>query len=75
MVRGTLHVFIIDLERLGRPPVDIGEEPDGTKISRISGQICGRIEFLFFTIEGCVESFSLGDPAFSPALLWSPRSS
>ena len=49
-----------------KPPV--GNLPP-EKVSRISGQICGKIEFLFFTIEGCVD-FAIGEnsvPAAPPA--------
>lgn len=59
-VRGTLHVFIIDISAWAKLSVVIGEKPDGSKVSRISGQICGKIEFLFFSIEGCVD-FAVGE--------------
>ena len=71
-VRGTLHVFIIDISAWANLTVDIGEKPDGAKVSRISGQICGRIEFLFFSIEGCVD-FAIGSssvPAIAPPELF-----
>jgi hypothetical protein len=71
-IRGTLHVFIIDLSAWANLTVDIGEKPDGSKVSRISGQICGKIEFLFFTIEGCVD-FAIGAssvPAVAPPPLF-----
>lgn len=65
-VRGTLHLFILDISAWANLSVDIGEKvnPDGTreKIAQISGEICGKVEFLFFSIEGCV-GFSLGDSA------------
>jgi large repetitive protein len=65
-VRGTLHLFILDISAWADLNVDIGERvnPNGTrdKIAQISGDICGKVEFLFFSIEGCV-SFSLGDSA------------
>jgi hypothetical protein len=67
-VRGTLHVFIVDLSAWAKLTVDVGELPDGSKVSRISGQICGRIEFLFFSVEGCVD-FAIGAtsvPALAP---------
>ena len=63
-VRGTLHLFILDISAWADLSVDIGEKvlPDGSrqKLALISGDICGRVEFLFFSIEGCVH-FSLGD--------------
>lgn len=71
-IRGTLHVFIIDLSAWANLTVDIGELPDGSKVSRITGEICGKIEFLFFSIEGCV-GFTLGAssvPAVAPPELF-----
>src|SRR5262249_34833243 len=64
-IRGTLHVFIIDLSACANLTVDIGEKPDRSKVSRIWGEICGRIEFLFFTIEGCVD-FAIGASSVPP---------
>lgn len=59
-IRGTLHLFIIEISAWANLTVDIGEKPVDTQVSKIWGEICGRVEFLFFTIEGCVD-FSLGD--------------
>ncbi len=64
-LRGSLHLFIIDISAWAKLSVDIGEKPDGSKISRIEGEICGRIEFLFFEIEGCVD-FALGASSVPP---------
>ena len=64
-LRGTLHVFIIDLSAWAKLTVDIGEKPDGSKVASISGQICGRVKFLFFSIEGCVD-FALGQTSIPP---------
>lgn len=61
-LRGTLHLFILDLSAWADLTVIIGELPDKSKVSRISGQICGKIEFLFFEIEGCVD-FAVGETA------------
>lgn len=58
-VRGTLHLFIIDISAWANLTVDIGELPDGSRVARVSGEICGRVEFLFFSIEGCVD-FAFG---------------
>jgi hypothetical protein len=71
-IRGTLHVFIIDISAWANLTVEIGEMPDHSKVSRVSGQICGKIEFLFFTIEGCVD-FAVGAssvPAVAPPELF-----
>ena len=61
-VRGTLHLFILDISAWADLRVDIGDDGMGGKIARIDGDICGKVEFLFFSIEGCV-SFSLGADA------------
>jgi hypothetical protein len=58
-LRGTLHLFIIDLSAWANLTVEIGELPDKSKVSRISGEICGKVEFFFFDIEGCVD-FAVG---------------
>jgi hypothetical protein len=57
-IRGTLHLFIIDISAWANLHVEVGEKPSG-KVSRIWGEICGRVSFLFFEIEGCVD-FSIG---------------
>lgn len=74
-VRGTLHLFILDISAWADLNVDIGEKIEAgvrKKISQIKGDICGKVEFLFFDIEGCVH-FELGDdvtlPPPSPSLL------
>lgn len=61
-VRGRLHLFIIDISAHAQLMVDVGEDSSGNKISRIAGEICGSIDFFFFSIEGCVD-FALGDPS------------
>jgi hypothetical protein len=61
-VRGTLHLFIIDISAWADLQVDVGDDGAGGKIAKIEGEICGKVSFLFFDIEGCV-SFSLGADA------------
>ena len=71
-LRGTLHLFIIDLSAWADLTVEIGELPDKSKVSRISGEICGKVEFFFFDIEGCVH-FAVGAtsvPAVEPPELF-----
>jgi hypothetical protein len=58
-VRGSLHLFIIDISAWAELRVAVGEDAQGNKLSRIEGEICGRIDFFFFSIEGCV-GFALG---------------
>ncbi len=69
-IRGTLHLFIIDISAWANLDVVIGELPDKSKVSRIHGEICGKVEFLFFSVEGCVE-FTLG-PSSNPAIVAPP---
>lgn len=64
-VRGTLHLFIIDISAWAKLSVDVGEKVAGNqvvKVSRIKGEICGKVEFLFFEVSGCVD-FELGESA------------
>lgn len=58
-VRGELNLWIISISAWADLHVDMGEDAAGNKVSRISGEICGKVEFLFFDIEGCV-GFELG---------------
>ena len=72
-IRGTLHLFIIDISAWANLTVEVGELPPPTgKVSRIHGEICGKIEFLFFEIKGCVD-FTLGSsssPVVAPPPLF-----
>jgi hypothetical protein len=61
-VRGTLHLFIIDISAWAELDVDVGDDGQGGKIAQISGHICGEVDFTFFSISGCVD-FSLGGAA------------
>ncbi len=67
-VRGTLHLFIIDISAWADLHVDIGEDGAGNKTSHIWGDICGEVHFFFFSVKGCV-SFSLGPDNVPPAPL------
>ncbi|OJV41721.1 MAG: hypothetical protein BGO25_18850 [Acidobacteriales bacterium 59-55] len=59
-VRGSLHLFIIDISAYADLSVDIGSDPAGNNYHRIHGEICGKVDFFFFSVSGCV-SFTLGD--------------
>ena len=53
-VRGTLHLFIVDISAWADLDVDVGEDQNHNKLSNISGDICGKVDFLFFSVSGCV---------------------
>ena len=59
-VRGSLHLFIIDISAYADLSVDLGSDPQGNGYHRIHGDICGEVDFFFFSVSGCV-SFTLGD--------------
>jgi hypothetical protein len=59
-VRGSLHLFIIDISAFADLTVDLGSDPQGNSYHRIHGDICGEVDFFFFSVSGCV-SFTLGD--------------
>lgn len=62
---GELRIFIVSIEADGRLDV---EAPDPTYVH---GKICGRVDFFFFSVEGCVE-ISIGSNVRSlpaPALI------
>ena len=61
-VRGTLHLFIIDISAWADLHVDGGDDGAGGFITQITGDVCGEVDFLFFSVSGCV-SFSLGGAA------------
>jgi hypothetical protein len=53
-VRGTLHLFIVDISAWADLDVEVGEDQNHNKLSNISGDICGKVDFLFFSVSGCV---------------------
>jgi hypothetical protein len=53
-VRGKLHLFIVDISAWADLDVDVGEDQAHNKLSNISGDICGEVDFLFFSVSGCV---------------------
>ncbi|HJW91692.1 MAG TPA: hypothetical protein VJ436_13710 [Anaerolineales bacterium] len=57
---GELHLFIIGIEVSARPQLTIVEEGDDWRFY-IKAPICGKVEFFFFDVEGCV-TLELGDP-------------
>jgi len=60
-IRGELRLFIISIAAYAELQVEVGERQDAnrTKVARIDGEICGEIDFFFFTVKGCVR-FNIG---------------
>ncbi|MEO1732510.1 MAG: hypothetical protein AAFR45_02600 [Pseudomonadota bacterium] len=66
-LRGELKLFIISLSASAALVVQVGERADGTEVSRIDGEVCGKLDLFFFSIEGCVD-FHIGeDDTIEPA--------
>jgi large repetitive protein len=61
-VRGTLHLFILDISAYAELDVEVGDDGHGGHIAKICGQVCGEVDFLFFSVSGCV-SLTVGDDA------------
>jgi len=61
-VRGTLHLFIVDISVWAELDVNVGDDGQGGHVAQISGQVCGEVDFLFFSVSACV-SLSLGSDA------------
>ena len=61
-ISGQLHLFIVSVSASGNLTVT----SDGTAANTtITGQICGSVSFLFFSVSGCV-GFSLGPGTVTP---------
>ena len=62
-VRGELRLFIVSISAWARLTIDSGEElVNGLlrQFTRIDGEICGKVKFVFFSVKGCVH-FRLGN--------------
>ncbi|MEM7056371.1 MAG: hypothetical protein AAF557_02165 [Pseudomonadota bacterium] len=59
-LRGELKLFIISLSASAALSAQVGEKPDGSRVSRIDGEVCGELDLFFFTIKGCVD-FHIGE--------------
>lgn len=72
--RGELMLFIISIGASAELTVLIGRQllPDDSEVDRtyIHGEVCGKIDFFFFSIKGCV-SLTIGDQP--PAILPPPE--
>lgn len=67
-LNGELRLFIVSVGAHTDLTVKVGELNDGTKVSKIDGDICGSVDCWFFEVEGCV-GFHLGDDS---APQWNP---
>ncbi len=70
-LEGELRLFIVSIG--AHASLDLAIAKVGTEVSaRLSGEICGRVEFFFFDVEGCVD-FGMGEGALpkweAPALV------
>ena len=57
---GELRLFIVSLEV--HASLDLDSDGEDT---RISGEVCGKVSFFFFSVKGCVD-FTLGDVPGAP---------
>lgn len=76
VARGELRLWVVGIGASAELTVTVGRRPetpgpDGApryvETSRIHGRACGRVELLFFEIEGCVELVIGGDVIAPPA--------
>lgn len=65
-VSGELRLFIISIGAHAQLTVKVNEEDDGNMALYIHGEACGKVSFLFFDIEGCVEITISGPEKSSP---------
>lgn len=64
--RGELRLIIISISAYAGLDVWIGEDPgSGQDVARLEGEICGKVDFFFFEIEGCVD-FAMGEHPAPP---------
>jgi hypothetical protein len=69
--RGELRLFILWLSAHAKLNVRLGELPGSSPPEsgyKIDGEVCGKVSFFFFDIEGCI-SFTLQDNALPPVVI------
>jgi hypothetical protein len=64
-VRGELRLFIVSIGASAELTVLVDRQ-GGTERIYIHGEVCGSVDFFFFSVEGCV-SLEINDP-FTPSL-------
>jgi len=66
-VNGELRLFIISIGAYAELTVIVAEQASGGLKAYLHGKACGRVEFLFFSVEGCVDITIQSDPG-KPAI-------
>lgn len=70
-VRGELRLFIIGISASAELTVLVGRQrlPNNTEVERtyVHGEVCGKVDFFFFSVKGCV-SLTLGDSPPPPPI-------
>lgn len=63
--RGELRLWIVSIGASAKLTVKVGshKEPDGTVVQHpyVEGEVCGKVDFFFFSVKGCVR-LKLGAP-------------
>lgn len=65
-VSGELRLFIVSIGAYAQLTAKVNEEEDGNLALWVHGEACGKVSFLFFDIEGCVEITLSGPEKSSP---------
>ncbi|RZS58596.1 hypothetical protein [Sphaerotilus mobilis] len=65
-VSGELRLFIVSIGAYAQLTAKVNEEDDGHLALWVHGEACGKVSFLFFDIEGCVEITLSGPEKSSP---------
>lgn len=66
--RGELRLFIVSVSASAALTVKAGRHvSDGTEVDRtyVHGEVCGKVDFFFFSVEGCV-SLTIGSEPSPP---------
>ncbi|MEB3359851.1 MAG: hypothetical protein VKK04_24205 [Synechococcales bacterium] len=66
-VSGELRLFIISIGAHASLLVLVRETSGGSLLTYIHGEACGRVDFFFFSVEGCV-TIEIGDQTEKPPL-------
>jgi large repetitive protein len=65
--RGELRLFIVSIGVSAELDVIVGRVSQGSPdVTYLHGEVCGKVNFFFFSVEGCV-SLTIGSPPSPPA--------